>query len=72
LVYDLSDGSSLHVTAYRWYTPARHKLEDGGLPPTYPVDPATDGSDAELAYAVRVLNALVESTPAQVAADGEP
>ena len=71
LVYDLSDGSSLHVTAYRWYTPARHELEDGGLPPTYPVDPATDGTDAELTYALRVLNALVESTPAQVA-HGEP
>lgn len=71
LVYDLSDGSSLHVTAYRWYTPARHQLEDGGLPPTYPVEPATDGSDAELVYGLRVLNALVESAPAHVAA-GEP
>ena len=72
LVYDLSDGSSLHVTAYRWYTPARHELEDGGLPPTYLVDPATDGSDAELTYAVRVLSALADSPPAQVAVDGEP
>jgi len=72
LVYDLSDGSSLHVTAYRWYTPARHELETAGLPPTYPVEPATDGSDAEMDYALRVLNALVASAPAQVAADGEP
>ncbi len=71
LVYDLSDGSSLHVTAYRWYTPARHALEEGGLPPTYPVEPAIDGSDAEMDYALRVLNALVASAPAQVV-DGEP
>ncbi|MCC7359035.1 MAG: S41 family peptidase [Anaerolineales bacterium] len=72
LVYDLSDGSSLHVTAYRWYTPARHEIEDGGLPPTYVVDPATDGSDAELAYAMRVLRALASSPPAPIAVDGEP
>jgi carboxyl-terminal processing protease len=67
LVYDLSDGSSLHVTAYRWYTPARHPLEEGGLPPTYPVEPATDDIDAELTYGLRVLTALAESGPIPVA-----
>jgi carboxyl-terminal processing protease len=55
LVYDLSDGSSLHVTAYRWYTPARRELEQGGLPPTYLVEPAADGTDAELGYALELL-----------------
>jgi carboxyl-terminal processing protease len=56
LVYDLPDGSSLHVTAYRWYTPARRELEKTGLPPTYPVEPATDGSDPELDMAIQLLS----------------
>ncbi len=56
LVYDLPDGSSLHVTAYRWYTPARRELEKMGLPPTYPVEPATDGSDPELDMAIQLLS----------------
>jgi C-terminal processing protease CtpA/Prc len=56
LVYDLPDGSSLHVTAYRWYTPARRELEKTGLPPTYPIEPATDGSDPELAAAIQLLS----------------
>ena len=55
LVFDLSDGSSLHVTAYLWYTPARRELDKVGLPPTIPIESATDGSDAELARAVQYL-----------------
>lgn len=56
LVYDLPGGSSLHVTAYRWYTPARRELEQTGLPPTYPIEPSTDGGDAELAFAIQLLS----------------
>jgi carboxyl-terminal processing protease len=67
LVYDLSDGSSLHVTAYRWYTPTRRDLEAGGLPPTYAVEPAGDGEDAQLQYAVQILNGGVAAQPAAVA-----
>jgi carboxyl-terminal processing protease len=55
LVYDLSDGSSLHVTAYRWYTPSRRELEAGGLPPTYEVAPGTDGTDPELTFGINLL-----------------
>ena len=71
LVYDLSDGSSLHVTSSRWYTPSRRVLEAGGLPPTYPVEPATDGSDSELAFAA---DYLANYDPAARAAteDGTP
>lgn len=58
LVYDLSDGSSLHVTAYRWYTPKRRELEEGGLPPTFAVEPANDGGDSEMAYAAEYLSNL--------------
>ncbi len=55
-VFPLSDGSSLHVTANRWFTPARRQLDRQGLPPTIEVQPATDGTDAELARAVDYLN----------------
>ncbi len=68
LVYDLSDGSSLHVTAYRWYTPARRDLESSGLPPTYPIEPAGDGADAQMAYAVSVLRDLAAVSLGQLPA----
>jgi carboxyl-terminal processing protease len=56
LVYDLSDGSSLHVTAYLWYTPSRRELDINGLPPTIVIEPTTDGTDAQLAKAIEYLN----------------
>lgn len=55
LVYSLSDDSSLHVTAFLWYTPTRRELDQNGLPPTIVVEPAADGSDAELAQAIEYL-----------------
>lgn len=73
LVYDLSDGSSLHVTAYRWFTPDRRELEQAGLPPTFVVEPASDGSDSELAYAVDYLANLDQAgqpAPTRVASEG--
>jgi carboxyl-terminal processing protease len=33
LVYDLSDGSSVHVTSARWLTPNRHQIDQKGLQP---------------------------------------
>ena len=38
LVYDLSDGSSIHVTSARWYTPNGTQLDQQGLLPDIPVD----------------------------------
>jgi len=32
-VFDLSDGSSVHVTAARWFTPNRNQLDGEGIPP---------------------------------------
>ncbi|MCD6290773.1 MAG: S41 family peptidase [Anaerolineae bacterium] len=37
LVYDLSDGSSLHVTAARWLTPKHRQIDKQGLTPNVPV-----------------------------------
>ncbi len=33
LVYDLSDGSSVHVTSARWYTPEKNQIDQQGLEP---------------------------------------
>ncbi len=55
LVYDLSDGSSLHVTAYHWFTPSHRALDKNGLAPTYPIEPGSTGSDPELDYAVQYV-----------------
>lgn len=55
LVFDLPEGTSLHVTSYLWYTPNHRALEKNGLPPTIAVEPATDGTDAELARAIEYL-----------------
>ena len=38
LVYDLSDGSSVHVTSARWYTPNRNQIDQQGLQPDIMVE----------------------------------
>jgi carboxyl-terminal processing protease len=38
LVYDLSDGSSVHVTSSRWYTPSRTEIDQQGLTPDFEVE----------------------------------
>jgi carboxyl-terminal processing protease len=37
LIFDLSDGSSLHVTNAVWLTPSRHEIEGAGLTPDFEV-----------------------------------
>lgn len=46
LVYDLSDGSSVHVTASRWLTPDRNQIDQQGLEPDIPVEVTQDATDA--------------------------
>lgn len=57
LVYDLSDGSSVHVTVARWLTPNGHEINGVGLTPEQIV-PHEDGRDAPLEEAVRYLTGL--------------
>ena len=45
LVYDLSDGSSVHVTASRWFTPNRHKIDQLGLQPDVLVEITQEAID---------------------------
>jgi carboxyl-terminal processing protease len=42
LVYDLSDGSSVHVTSARWLTPDRHQIDQQGLTPEIVVEATED------------------------------
>ncbi len=45
LVFDLSDGSSVHVTSARWYTPDRHQIDQQGLQPDVVVEVTQEGID---------------------------
>ena len=59
LVYDLSDGSSIHVTSSRWYTPARNEIDQHGLTPDYEVEITQEdidnGRDPILLRAIELL-----------------
>jgi len=55
LIYDLSDGSSLHVTSAIWLTPNRNRIEGRGLMPDVLATQAEGPQDAQLDYAVEYL-----------------
>jgi carboxyl-terminal processing protease len=58
-VFDLSDGSSVHVTSAQWLTPNRHQITGVGLTPDIQVDITDDdrsqGLDPQLQRAVEYL-----------------
>ena len=67
LVYDLSDGSSLHVTVAQWYTPDNHQIQGEGLSPDVEA-PLTDDDraqnrDPQLDKALEYLKQKMQSTP---------
>ncbi len=43
LVYDLIDGSSVHVTSARWFTPDGHQIDQQGLQPDILVEVTQEG-----------------------------
>lgn len=59
LVYDLSDGSSVHVTSARWFTPGRSQLDQQGIEPDVWVELTQEalenGRDEVLERAVEFL-----------------
>ncbi len=59
LIYPLSDGSSLHVTAAIWLTPNRHRLQGSGLTPDIEVSWQREaheaGQDPQLEAALEYL-----------------
>ncbi len=64
LVYDLSDGSSVHVTSARWYTPNRLQIDQHGLEPDIPVEISeadhASGHDVVLDSAIDFLSRVAE------------
>jgi carboxyl-terminal processing protease len=46
LVYDLSDGSSVHVTSARWLTPNRQQIDQLGLAPDITVEVTQEAIDS--------------------------
>lgn len=59
LVYDLSDGSSVHVTSARWFTPNRNQIDQQGLQPDILVEVTQEaidnGRDEVLERAIQFL-----------------
>ena len=59
LVYDLSNGSSVHVTWARWLTPNRQEIDQNGLTPDAEVIPTAEGRDLgrdeQLEHAISVF-----------------
>ena len=60
LVHYLNDGSSVHVTSSRWFTPNRHMIDQQGLEPDIAVEPSQEdidnGRDVVLERAIEYLN----------------
>jgi carboxyl-terminal processing protease len=59
LVFDLSDGSSIHITVARWLTPERHQIDGAGIKPdeeiTMSEEDRVQGRDPQLSAAVAHL-----------------
>jgi carboxyl-terminal processing protease len=58
-VFDLSDGSSVHITSAQWLTPNRHQISGVGLTPNIEVgiteDDRSQGRDPQLERAIEAL-----------------
>jgi carboxyl-terminal processing protease len=56
LIFDLSDGASLHLTSAQWLTPNRNQLEGVGLTPDVSIEDDEPGSvDVVLEEATDIL-----------------
>lgn len=62
-IFQLSDGSSIHVTSAEWFTPDNNALDGVGLMPDIEMIPDANGRDIEIEEAIRFLteNILVNA-----------
>ena len=62
-IYDLSDGSSVHITSAKWLTPLKRTIDGQGLTPDVAVARAAgegqQGKDSQLARAVSELDSVL-------------
>jgi carboxyl-terminal processing protease len=63
LIYELSDGSSLHVTTALWLTPNRNQIQDRGLTPDISVERGSNHHDAQLEQAIAYLQQATGPAP---------
>jgi len=61
-VFDLTDGSSIHITVAKWLTPDHYQIDGNGIEPDFQIaaiseDPS-QGDDAQLTAAVKHLIAM--------------
>lgn len=59
-IYQLSDGSSIHVTFAEWLTPNRRSIDRQGIIPDIEMIPDINGRDVELGEAIRVLRQVIQ------------
>jgi carboxyl-terminal processing protease len=59
-IFQLSDSSSLHITAAEWFTPSRKELNGTGLVPDIPMIPDVNGRDVELGEGIRHLQQVLQ------------
>ena len=66
LIFDLSDGASLHVTNAHWLTPDLKEIHGTGLTPDIEVEfteeDRANGQDPQLEQAIAYLHALSEES----------
>lgn len=54
-IFELSDGSSVHITSAQWLTPNREPIAGVGLRPDIAMIPDENGRDVEFGEAIRTL-----------------
>lgn len=61
-IFNLSDGSSVHITSAEWFTPDRVPLAGIGLEPNIEMIPDANGRNVELGEAIRYLQQQLNDT----------
>jgi len=54
-IYELQDGSSVHITTSQWLTPSNATIDGSGLQPDLVVDAGTDSNDPTATAAIALL-----------------
>ena len=54
-IYELRDGSSIHITTAQWLTPSGAMLDGTGITPDVPVDMTIPGDDPAIITALHLL-----------------